>query len=472
MSGRRWLGSGLPLKWKLTLGSALLLFLLFIAYNLVQYAFVEGWMNNQAEQVAQQDMREILNDLLETERSFQQEELPAIRNKLEKINERGQLIRVLNRQGEVLINVEDEMPGGWEAHYPEQGLLASGTWFLDGQLLLARSPLTIFDFDGTVEIIRSVAEFEQLSSAFFRIMLICCIGAVVISGIGGWLLARQLLKPLKAMNETMLNVKEKGLHERIALQADDKDELTLLMLRFNEMMDQVERSFEQQKQFVEDASHELRTPVAIMEGQLRMLQRWGKTNPAIVDEALQASTEELSRLKQLVEELLVLSRAEKSLPDGDALCEDAVTVMLRVIAKLEAIHPQFVFDLEAAELSGIPIRVSDRHLEQILLILLDNAVKYSETSTRIRLTGTLHGQTAVLQVIDYGMGIDAEDLPYVLDRFYRADKARSRHKGGYGLGLSIARRLAESYGGSLALRSARGQGTTAETLWKAELREK
>jgi two-component system sensor histidine kinase ArlS len=472
MSGKRFVRVRLTLKWKLTLGSALLLFLLFAAYNLVQYAFVEGWMKKQAEHATQQDMREILNDLLEKERSFQKDELPAIRNKLEKINERGQVIRVLNRQGEIVVSVEDDMPAGWGAYYPKGSMPSSGTWFLEGQLLLMHSPLTIFDFDGTVEIIKSVEDFGKLSSAFFRVMLICCLGAVIISGIGGWLLARQLLKPLKAMNDTMLSVKEKGLQERITLQASDKDELSALMLRFNEMMDQLERSFEQQKQFVEDASHELRTPVAIIEGHLRMLQRWGKADPAIVDEALDASAQELVRLKKLVEELLLLSRAEKSLPDGQAWCADAAAVIRRVAANVSMLHPQFAFRLAADSLAGISLHVSERHLEQILLILLDNAVKYSVAVKRIELTGELGKGTAIIRVIDCGMGIEETDLPYVLDRFYRADKARNRDGGGYGLGLAIARRLVESYAGSLRISSRKGEGTTAEVVFKAELREK
>ncbi|ANY66071.1 hypothetical protein BBD42_06065 [Paenibacillus sp. BIHB 4019] len=458
----------LPLKWKLMLGSALMLFLLFAAYNLVQYAFVESWMKQQAEWDAQQNMRAVLNDLLEKERSFSESELPAIRNKLEKINERGQMIRVLDDRGHAVISVSDEMPQDWLRYYPdlEGKLPPTGTWFLEGQLLLMRSPLTIFDFDGTVEIVKSVKEFDKLSADFFRIMLLCCLGAIFISGIGGWLLARQLLRPLKAMNQTMMNVKEKGLQERVALQTSGKDEISALMLRFNEMMDQVERSFEQQKQFVEDASHELRTPVAIIEGQLRMLKRWGKHEPDILEEALDSSAEELVRLKGLVEDLLILSRAEKELPDANEVCFHADSSIRQLVGRFRLLHPEFDIELELEDMQDKALHVSGQHLEQILLILLDNAVKYSADIKKIEISAECAGPLAVIRVIDYGLGIAEADLPHVMDRFYRADKARRRNGGGYGLGLSIAKRLTERYGGSLALYSGEGLGTTAEAGFK------
>lgn len=458
----------LPLRWKLALGSALLLFLLFAVYNLVQYAFVENWMQQQAEQAAQRDMRKLLNDLLENERSFSPQELPEIRAKLEKINERGQMIRVLDLLGQPIVAVEDGLPDDWERYYPVIPPAATGTWFLDGQLLLLRSPLTIFSFEGTVEVLKSVEEFDKLSAAFFQVMLLCCLGAMAISGLGGWLLSGQLLKPLKTMNEAMLKVKERGVQERVPLQGSGSDEMGALMQRFNEMMDQVERSFAQQQHFVEDASHELRTPVAIIEGQLRMLQRWGKHEPAIVDEALEASVQELARLKGLVEELLALSRAENSLSaqTQHARCLDAPAVMQRAAAKLGALQPQFELQVASAALDGQCLRVAEHHLEQLLLILLDNAVKYSGASRRIELTAALDGPQAVLAVADYGIGIAEGELPLVMNRFYRADKARMREGGGYGLGLAIARRLTENYGGQLRIHSSVGQGTTVElVLW-------
>jgi len=463
--------SRIPIKWKLTLWSALLLFLLFAAYNAVQYMFVEKWMNKQAETTTQEDMREILNYLLEKEFTFDESELTSIRSFLEKVNGKNQLIRVLDEDGAPIIVVSDDISEKWENAYPASNLTASGSWFLDPNLLLMRSPLTIFSFNGTIEIVKNIEGFEKLSSAFLRIMFICCFGAMIISGIGGGLLARQLLRPLQAMNDAMIGVKQKGLQERVQLNENKNDEIATLMKMFNEMMDQLERSFGQQKQFVEDASHELRTPIAIIEGHLALLQRWGKDDPDVLEESLQASSQELARLKGLVQELLALSRAEKELVYENEQWPHAKRTIEQLIKNVEVLHPNFSFDIDLNLLSSVHISVSEQHLEQILLILLDNAVNYSGDSRQIKLCCLLGETDVVIQVTDFGVGISDHDLPLVMNRFFRADRSRSGASGGHGLGLAIANRLVKRYDGSLLIESKLHQGTTVSAVFKIVTRK-
>lgn len=463
--------SRIPIKWKLTLWSALLLFLLFAAYNAVQYMFVEKWMKKQAETATQEDMREVLNYLLEKEFTFDESELTSIRSFLEKVNGKNQLIRVLDEDGAPIMIVSDNLTEQWLSAYPSSSLAAKGSWFLDQNLLLMRSPLTIFSFNGTIEIVKNIEDFEKLSSAFFRIMLICCVGAIIISGIGGGLLARQLLKPLQAMNVAMTGVKQKGLQERVQLNENKNDEIATLMKLFNEMMDQLERSFGQQKQFVEDASHELRTPIAIIEGHLALLQRWGKDDPAVLEESLQASSQEIARLKGLVQELLALSRAEKEPAYGNEMSSHSKQNMEQLIRNIEVLHPEFTFHADLSLLSDVNLFVSEQHLEQIMLILLDNAVNYSGESRKIELCCLLGETDVVIQVTDFGVGISDQDLPLVMNRFYRADRSRSGTSGGHGLGLAIANRLVQRYDGSLLIESKLHQGTTVSAVFKRATRK-
>ncbi|WP_424766856.1 ATP-binding protein [Paenibacillus sp. sgz302251] len=463
--------SQIPMKWKLTIWSSLLLFLLFAAYNAVQYIFVERWMANQEESNTRQDLREILNYLLEKELTFQGSELGQIRHFLEKVNENNQLIRVLDEQGQPLIIVSENIPVKWQQSYPASSLTAAGTWYLDEHLLLMRSPLTVFEFNGTIEIVKSIEEFDKLSSAFFQVMLICCLGAVVISGIGGGLLARQLLRPLQAMNETMLNIKEKGFHQRVSLNENNHDEITTLMKLFNDMMEKVERSFEQQKQFVEDASHELRTPVAIIEGHLAMLQRWGKDDPAVLTESLNASAQELARLKGLVEELLTLSRAEKEYENPHSEWPQAERTVNQVVKNFALLYSDFNIKAELHALSRTNLVISEQHLEQIMLIILDNAIKYSGQSKSILVTTEIDEQYAVIGVTDFGIGISEQHLPFVTHRLYRADKARSGESGGYGLGLAIAKRLMDRYGGKMIIESKEHEGTSVSLAFKIASRK-
>ncbi|MUT68757.1 HAMP domain-containing histidine kinase [Paenibacillus sp. NEAU-GSW1] len=459
---RRWNISKLPIKWKLTLSSALLLLLLMAGYNAIQFAFVDRWMVKEQESNAKADMREILNYLLEKEHTFADSEIAAISNYLARVNDREQMIRILDGEGRAIITVKDDFPGEWLSSHETDLRKEQSARFVIDNMLVYRSPLTIFDYNGTVEIVSSMDEFSRLIDAFARVMLICLASAVVLSGFGGWLLSRRMLSPLKAMNETIRNVKQNGLQERMPLDGPP-DELHDLMSLFNEMMEQVEHTFKQQRQFVEDASHELRTPVAILEGHLIMLSRWGKDDPKVLDESLQISIHELGRLRRLVEELLLLMRAEQlTVPEYEPLAANAADIVQTSIRNMSMLHPDFQFAADVAKVSNVQLTIAEDHLEQILLIALDNAVKYSKESREVRINCNVNAaeKYATIAVADRGTGIPAKEMPYVLDRFFRADKARSGGENGFGLGLSIAKRIIERYSGKIEIKSEEGKGTT------------
>jgi len=451
--------SRMPFKWMLTLWSAFLIFVLFVAYNTVQYVYVEKWMMAQEKKQARQKMNEVLNGLLEREAGFSEDELLRNRSYLDKKNQSDQLIRIIDEHGDRVIAVSDGIPEEWIAPEVKSETEIVVTDHEGHSLLVIRSPITIHSFHGTVEIVRNIDQFQRLTEAILRVFLFSGLGAVVLSGLGGGLLARQLLKPLQLMAQTMRNVERKGVQERIAV-PDKEDEMTTLMKIFNEMMDQVEHSFSQQSQFVEDASHELRTPIAIMDGHLSLLLSWGKHDPATLEESLNISYHELTRIKALVQDLLTLTRTEK-----DGLAADEVTVradrtILNIVGQWEQLHPQYTFETKLTGFADREVVVAERHLEQMMMILLDNAVKYSEVGSPVRVMGSVRNEAAVFEIADSGTGIPEKDLPYVTDRFYRVDKARSRKQGGTGLGLAIAKRLIERYNGQMTIQSKESAGTT------------
>ncbi len=442
---KRILGSHaqIPIKWRLTLWSAFLLFFLFAAYNGIQSVVAERWTVGQEQKEMERELREISNHLLAKEYDIADKDNVAVRSYLQRVNRPRQLIRLLDRNGNPVVSVSQDMPEEWT----------------EDEVLSRRGPLTIYQFDGYVEIIRSMEHYDRMIAVFFRVMLLCSVGAVLISAAGGWLLARQMLKSLQTVNETMRRVKENGLQERVVLDGA-YDEIYLLKKMFNEMMEQLERSARQQRQFVEDASHELRTPIAILEGHLGMLRRWGKRDEEILDESLQISLEELARLKALVQEMLSLTHAEQPLGDEPNVCIGPKRVLQRAIQNLRMVHPTFQFESDVAELAGNGVAIAASRLEQVVLIVLDNAVKYSGDSRRIELKARLAGKFVVLSLIDYGIGMAEQDLSRSWDRFYRAEKSRSDKIGGYGLGLSIAKRLVEHAGGTIGIASRQTEGTT------------
>lgn len=240
---------------------------------------------------------------------------------------------------------------------------------------------------------------------------------------------------------------------------DTDDELADLADIFNDMLERMRMYIEQQKQFVEDVSHELRTPVAVIEGHLSMLQRWGKNEPEILDEALNASQQEISRMKSLVQEMLDLSRAEQVELHYANEVTQAKEVTYQVFNNFKMLYPEFTFTLDDDLTKEETLAIYRNHFEQIIIIILDNAVKYSTERKEVHLKIGKSNQFFEIDIQDFGEGISETDLEKVFHRFYRVDKARARTKGGNGLGLSIAKQLIDSYKGEIVVDSVVGQGT-------------
>lgn len=448
--------SSLPIQWKLIIGASFLLCFLFISYNTVQYLVINHWLIKQEERTIQKNMNEL--QIYFAEKTIDVNQIQGSQNFIEKINQRNQMIRILDDKGVPILTVTDELPEQWVAPKKVSQTELINVWHITDHIIVMRSPLISNQFTGTIEIVDNLENFDKISDLLFVIMFIGGIGALILSGLGGLLLTRQLLKPIQSITETMRKIKYKGLNERVII-VDNRDEISKLANMFNEMMDQVQISFQQQEQFVEDASHELRTPIAIMEGHLSLLNRWGKDDPILLNESLQASLQELYRLKGLVQDLLELSRASVS-QDNTFEVVEPVQIITDVVKNMIMLHPNFKFDLNLLEITGVSITMTRYNLEQILLIFLDNSIKYSTDNKMISIHGSLKNARLQIQIIDKGIGISEADLPYIFDRLYRVDKVRSGGQTGHGLGLSIAQRLIESSSGTVKISSSVNKGTT------------
>jgi signal transduction histidine kinase len=238
------------------------------------------------------------------------------------------------------------------------------------------------------------------------------------------------------------------------------DELAELASSINQMLDRMQSYIEQQKQFVGDVSHELRTPVAVIEGHLNMLERWGKDDPQILDESIKASLQEADRMKHLIQEMLDLTRAEQIDVQYPYEITNVNEVVRRVVSDLAMVHPDFKIQLDEDDLpDDTEIQMYHGHLEQLLVILIDNGIKYSTDRKQINVSAGVTKKEVSIMVQDFGEGISPEDQKKIFNRFYRVDKARTREKGGNGLGLSIAQKLVDSYKGEISVESVEGQGS-------------
>ncbi len=375
-------------------------------------------------------------------------------------------IQLLNPEGDVV----DRSANLGEHQLPlTDDALAEGRegnpWFdtlnLSGQTLrLYTAPLLIDDdVIGFIQVARSLQDNEQTLAHVQRLLLICD-GLVVFSAAAvGWFLARASLRPIDRVSQAARAIGLSGRLDRRLDPPSNQDEVGRLVATFNEMLDRLEASFNAQRRFVADASHELRTPLTTIRGNAELLLRGGSLPADEVQDALADIASEAQRMSRLVTELLRLARADA----GQDLERTPVRLdeILRGVHRQTQLHkPETPVRLAPAE-PAVVVGSRDA-LQELLLVLVDNALKYTPAGGEVTLLlERVDGEYAV-RVRDTGVGIAPEDLPHIFERFYRA--AHVRQHDGTGLGLAIARWIAEQHGGRLTVESAPRQGSTF-TVW-------
>lgn len=235
------------------------------------------------------------------------------------------------------------------------------------------------------------------------------------------------------------------------LQTGDPD-LKGLETAVNDLLDRMQAAYSQQSRFVSDASHELRTPIAVLKGYADLLERWGKHDPQVRDEAIAAIQAEADRMNRLVEQLLFLARGDSGRIQLKQEPLDLAELMRETWEESQMIDPGHVWTLDAP--GPLPFEGDRDMLKQAVRILSDNAAKYTPEGRKITLRAYRdEAERPCLAVRDEGIGIKREDVPHVFDRFFRSDPARSRQSGGAGLGLSIADWIVTRHGGHLEVYS-------------------
>ena len=321
-----------------------------------------------------------------------------------------------------------------------------------GQYLAATLPLKPID--------DAVAQFG-------RLMGVMALLGIVVAVLLGWLLARRALRPVAAITATAGAIAHSRVFSRRVSDRRRRDEVGQLATTFNTMLASLEGAYEAQQRFVAAASHELRTPLTVVQANLELLQRRAPAmSPEEQSQSVAEAYAEAMRMSRLVADLLSLARADAGAPLR-RLPVELDRVLLDVMSEVR--HLARGQRLEIAEFEPVIVRGDPDRLKQLVLILIDNATKYTPADGRVTVSLRRAGSSVTIDVRDTGIGIAPGDLPRVFERFYRADPARSRDVGGTGLGLSIARWIAEEHGGTIELVSVSGRGTTATVrLPKAE----
>ncbi len=281
---------------------------------------------------------------------------------------------------------------------------------------------------------------------------------VGLAGLGGYLVATRSLAPLGWMAEQARRITGSNLETRLEI-GDAAEELALLAASFNELLSRLDQSFAAMKRFVADASHELRTPLAVIHGEADVSLAHDRP-VAEYKQSLAIILDESRRLSRLVDDLLNLARADAGrvrLQVDEFYFNDLVAECCRSLQALAAARR---IELACLPSADVPFRGDQALLRRLVVNLLDNALRYTPAGGRITASLETRGAELQVRVEDTGIGISAEAAPHIFERFYRADKARSRAEGGFGLGLSIVKWIAESHRGAVAVSSRPEQGST------------
>jgi heavy metal sensor kinase len=317
---------------------------------------------------------------------------------------------------------------------------------------------------GVVQVGTSLAQLDQTQTQLLGILVAGGLLAVVVAAVLGALLARAALRPIDRITQTALTIsRTEDLSQRLDA-GGPADEVGRLASTFNEMLARLEGLFRTQQRFIADVSHELRTPLTTIQGNVSLLCRGAVEEPEVRAKVVADIEGEAARMSRLVADLLLLARVDAGVQLDQAPVE-MDTLLLDIYRQARVMSDGTEVHL-GHEDQAVVLGDADR-LRQLLLNLVDNALKYTPGDGRVTLSLYNEGQWVRIEVSDNGVGIPAEDLrpgphgaPLIFERFYRSDPARSRARGGTGLGLSIAHWIAQAHGGTIEVESRVGEGST------------
>jgi heavy metal sensor kinase len=344
--------------------------------------------------------------------------------------------------------------------------LAAGTTSPARRVPMAGAPLLVASVaavagDGTAYRVEVGSSGAGAAATLSHVLIMLAAGLPVALGVavfGGFVLVRRALEPVERIARKAEDITQHNLSERLPV-VHSGDELERLSVSLNHMISRLQDAMLGSKQFVADASHELRTPLTVMRGELEGLAQ-DTALAGDTREALGSVLEEVGRLGAIVESLFALSRLDAGEAHAEWLRFDLAELAATTAEQMSLLATDKNVCLECDSTPGVTVEGDRARLKQVIVNLLDNAIKYTPSGGRVRLSVQREAGFAVLEVADDGIGIPAEALPHVFKRFYRVDVSRSRAQGGAGLGLAIVKSICTAHGAEVAVTSVPGAGST------------
>jgi signal transduction histidine kinase len=327
-------------------------------------------------------------------------------------------------------------------------------------LVVTRPPIPTGFFPGDNQTFqRIVADERTRNMEDLRNFSLIGVGAVLMLGaVGGYFLSGFMLTPVDKVASIASRISHTNLKERIKYKGPD-DEVKRLADTFDDMLGRLEEAFESQKRFVQDASHELRTPIAITQTNIEVLEMEKNATKEDYEGLVEILKSSLERMNDVNNSLLLLSEDPRSRVKWTRVNVNHLLKEVHEETRAEATTAGLTLEWKLQE-PGTSVSGDAVRIKGAVINLIDNAIKYNRPSGSIELSATAEGDKVSIRVKDTGIGISSDDLPHLFERFFRVDKSRSREMGGSGLGLAIVKKIAEDHGGSVMAESTPGVGST------------
>lgn len=450
----RFLKTSLKSKWILAVGATI--FISYAIISVVLYIALQTWLINNEEKNAVRTVEDLTSFFEAQGSSVTIQRLQNNTALMKAILTQEQTVRIFNLDGIEVISINDITPIAAFPDGNDYRATLINEQSIDGKdAFVVHKLVQIGPFHGVMQLIHPLTTFQAMMKYILTTIIIVGIGALVFSVSISYYLVNLLMKPLVQLRDAMNLVRNDGFKAQPEFQYKADDEIGDLLHMYRTLMNELEISFTKQQQFVADASHELRTPIQVIEGHLSLLSRWGKNDPQVLDESLHTSLTEITRMKKMIEELLQLARNEEV---DESKSADVEIVYEEVSKELLQLYPtaQFEFHVIGQKETAA---ITEHALTQIFRNIMSNGIRYNRNEPKIQTTVNYTERAIFVTIADNGIGIAKEHIPYIFDRLYRIDESRTNAITGTGLGLSITKMLLEKYQAEINVESTLNKGT-------------
>lgn len=433
---------------------------IFVSYTIISivlYVALQTWLLNNEEKNAIRTVDDLTSFFEAQHNTVTIQKLQGNDALMKAILTQEQTVRIFNLDGIEVIRINDvasvaPFPEGANDYFSPtiQEQTIDGT-----DVFVIHQFVQIGPFQGILQLIHPLTTFQSMMKYILTTIFIVGVGALLFSVSISYYLANILMKPLVQLRDAMNLVRSNGFKAQPQFHYQADDEIGDLLKMYRTLMNELEISFTKQQQFVADASHELRTPIQVIEGHLSLLTRWGKDDPEVLEESLQTSLTEITRMKKMIEELLQLARREEVDATASA---DVEAIYYQVSEELSQLYEGVQFTLNTSGKQA-NAAITEHALTQIYRNIMSNGIRYNRNIPKIDTTIHYTEHAIFITIQDNGIGIAKKHLPHIFDRFYRIEESRTNSISGTGLGLSITKMLAEKYHVTLNVESSENNGT-------------